>query len=140
MIALALSLSTSITAQTKPQAPPTPISICSLLRNPLKFDGKSIVVTGQVEASMEAVVIHNPKCGGMYLSGTFEDQSDLGKKLDDAIITRTGGFDIKILTTVEGVFHAKIPYGKKTILQLEVTHVRDVQLTGTQQAIPAKKP
>ncbi len=121
-------------------AKPIAISICKLMENPMRYQGRTIVVSGEVDGALEhgGGLISRECGGGMAITSFPEDSSDLSKRFQAAYFARLGLHDITVRTVVEGVFHANVRAGYRRIRTLDIKRIDNLVLSGDTSFVDAQ--
>ena len=126
LLALALIGTNSSQQQSTPQ--PVVHSVCALLKQSDLYEGKEIDVESVLVANLHAAVLVGKPCGkNIYISHEAGQTGGKWHQLDEAIVTKASGLESReVKVRIRGIFHSKVPYGKTTIRQIEVTEVLDI--------------
>ena len=105
-------------------------SVCEVIQNPKEYDGQAVLIESTVVASEHATVLEGQECGkAISLSYSVGHTGAKWKALDEAIAAKSSVLDKRVLRIrVRGVYHNKVQIYKRSIRQLEVTEVLDVDL------------
>ena len=104
-------------------------SVCEVIQNPKEYEGQTVLIESTVVASEHATVLEGKQCGkAISLSYSVGHSGTKWKALDDAIAAKSSVLDKRVLRIkVRGVYHDAVQIYKRSIRQLEVTEVLDVE-------------
>jgi hypothetical protein len=106
-----------------------PHSVCDVIQKAKEYDGQLVLIESTVVASEHATVLEGQLCGkAISLSYSVGHSGAKWKALDDAIAAKSSVLDKRVLRIkVRGVYHDAVQIYKRSIRQLEVTEVLDVE-------------
>jgi hypothetical protein len=103
-------------------------SVCEIVQNGKALDGQSVFVSSTISADKHTVVMEGPECHlGIYLVHEYNHPGEKWNALDDAVARKGSGLDRRVLRVkVRGIYHNALPDGPRSIRQLKVTDVLEV--------------
>ncbi len=111
----------AVPAQSLKKLPP-PLSVCEVLEQSSSLDGKEITVEGLVFASDHGVALIGSSCNmGFALSYRLNRSNKASRRFELAVRDQLLGLhSSSIHAEVRGVYHDALPFGDRTIRQLEI--------------------
>jgi hypothetical protein len=115
-------------------AEPLPIassvhSVCDIVEHRQKYEGKEVTVESVLVASRHGAVLAGKPCGeGIYISHEAGRMDGKWPAFDNALVKVASGLETAPLRVrVKGVYRSRVPDGKRTIRQIELNEIMEVE-------------
>lgn len=115
--------------ETEPTPMASTVQVCEIVQHRQKYEGKEVTVESVLVASRHGAVLAGKPCGeGIYISHQAGRTGGKWPAFDNALVKASTGLETAPLhVRVRGVYHDRVPDGKRTIRQIELNEILEVE-------------